>query len=356
MERQTPKFDPKKILIVLHGSIGDVTRALPLAPLLRRGFPRASLAWSVEPAAYPLLQGNPAIDEIILFDRRQWWRTFGPFLAAIRAGKFDLVLDLQRHLKSGIVSWASGAPQRLGFHPADSKEGNGFFNNLHLDRFGDGIAKLDHYLKFADYLGISRAPLEWTFALTADDEAAVERLLAPVARAFAVLFVGARWRSKQWFPRQIAECAMRLQSEHALDVILLGGNQDRKLSDEAMAGADGRVLNLVGLTTLREAVGIIQRAKIAVGPDTGLMHIAAAVGTPVISLWGATDPERTGPFGFADLVIRGQAPCAPCDKKDCSIGRICMQSITINAIIDRAKIAMALRREPGTLMSHGRAG
>ena len=353
---QTPKFDPKKILIVLHGSIGDVTRALPLAKLLRRGFPRASLAWSVEPAAYPLLQGNPAIDEIILFDRRHGWRTFGPFLAAVRARKFDLVLDLQRHLKSGIVSRASGAPQRLGFHPADSKEGNGFFNNLHIERFGDEIPKLEHYLKFAEFLGIPSAPVEWSLSLSAEEQLGVDRHLADVTGSFAVLFVGARWLSKQWFPRQIAECAATLQAEHGLDVILLGGNEDRKLSDEAMACADGRVLSLVGLTTLREAVGIIQRAKVAVGPDTGLMHIAAAVGTPVISLWGATDPERAGPFGFANLVIRGQAPCAPCDKKDCSIGRICMQSITINAIIDRAKIAMALRREPGTLMSHGRAG
>jgi heptosyltransferase-2 len=100
-------------------------------------------------------------------------------------------------------------------------------------------------------------------------------------------------------------------------------------------------------------VGIIQRAKIAVGPDTGLMHIAAAVGTPVISLWGATDPERTGPFGFADLAIRGEAPCVPCHKKDCPIGRICMQSITSSTIA--AKVAVALRHEPGIRARHGSA-
>ena len=167
MAAAQPSGEPKKILIVLHGSIGDVTRALPLAQLLRRSFPRASLAWSVEPAAYPLLQGNPAINEIILFNRATWWKSFVPFLAEVRAKRFDLVLDLQRHLKSGIVSWASGAPRRLGFHPADSKEGNGFFNNLHIERFGESINKLEHYLKFADYLGIARAPVAWEFDLTA---------------------------------------------------------------------------------------------------------------------------------------------------------------------------------------------
>ena len=347
------KFEPRKILIVLHGSIGDVTRALPLARLVRQGFPRASLAWSVEPAAYPLLQGNPAIDEIILFDRSHWWKSCGPFLAQVRARRFDLVLDLQRHLKSGIVSWLSGAPRRLGFHPADSKEGNGYFNNLHIARCGQSISKLDHYLKFADYLGIPRAPVEWNFSLTSDEWAAVDRHLAQTSSAYAVLFAGTRWPSKQWFAKQMTECAKMLQAEHDLDVLVLGSAQDRELARQAMLGASNRMVDLVGRTTLREAVGIIQRAKLAVGPDTGLMHIAAAVGTPVISLWGATDPARTGPFGFADLAIRGEAACAPCHKKDCPIGRVCMQSIT-NAMI-AAKVAVALPRERATRLSHGNA-
>src|SRR5262245_10900642 len=202
----TAKLEPRKILVVLHGSIGDVTRALPLAKLLKQGFPGASLTWSVEPASYPLLLGNPAIDAILVFERARWWKSVGPFLARIRAERFDLVLDLQRHLKSGIVSWASGAPHRLGFHPADSKEGNGVFNNLHIERFGAGIAKLEHYLKFIDYLGIPRAPIEWDFALTAEERAAVDRHLAQTAKPYAVLFAGTRWPSKQWFAKQIAEC------------------------------------------------------------------------------------------------------------------------------------------------------
>jgi lipopolysaccharide heptosyltransferase II len=351
MAAAQPSIEPKKILIVLHGSIGDVTRALPLAPLLRRGFPHASLAWSVEPSAYPLLQGNPAIDEIILFKRATWWKSFAPFLAEVRAGGFDLVLDLQRHLKSGIVSRASGAPRRLGFHPSDSKEGNGFFNNLHIEQYGESINKLEHYLKFADYLGIPRAPVKWEFNLTAAEWAAIEHHLARTANPFAVLFAGTRWPSKQWFPKQIAECATMLPRQFGLDVILLGANEDRELARDAMVGGADRIVDLVGKTTLREAVGIIQKAKLAVGPDTGLMHIAAAVGTPVISLWGATDPGRTGPYGFADLAIRGQAPCVPCKKRQCPIGRVCMQSIGTATIA--AKATAALGRDIGIRAGHG---
>ncbi len=121
-------LDPKKVLIILHGSIGDVTRAIPLANLIRRSFPKATLAWAVEPLASPLLEHHPAVDEVILFDRRHWWKSFGPFLRRIRSERFDLVLDLQRHLKSGLVSWWSGAPYRLGFHRHDTKEFNWIFN------------------------------------------------------------------------------------------------------------------------------------------------------------------------------------------------------------------------------------
>ena len=339
MQPNTSKFDPKKILIILHGSIGDVIRALPLADSLRRGFPRAFLAWSVEPPSLPLLHENPAIDEIIVFDRPRGWKTFGRFLARIRAEHFDLVLDLQRHFKSGLISRWSGAGQRIGFGRGDSKELNWLYNNLHIDTYGEAFSKLEHYLRFADYLGVPRAPLEWNFHLTAAEWNAVENHLSQV-RPFAVLFVGARWESKRWFAGQIARCAEILSEDYRFDVVLLGGKEDRSLALEVAAEARVGITDLVGRTSLREAIGVIDRAQLAVGPDTGLMHIAAAVGTPVISLWGATNPQRTGPYGFSNLVIQGQAPCVPCNRRRCSIGRICMKSISAQQIADKIEFAI----------------
>jgi ADP-heptose:LPS heptosyltransferase len=149
----------------------------------------------------------------------------------------------------------------------------------------------------------------------------------------------------------MAECAEALQRDLGLAVVLLGAVADRDLARQAMAGANHRMHDLVGRTSLREAIAIIQRAKVAVGPDTGLMHIAAAVGTPVISLWGATDPRRTGPFGFGALAIRGQAPCAPCYQKTCPIGRVCMQSITTAQIAE--KVAVALGPQSVDRVRHG---
>src|SRR3989337_2352749 len=189
-------LDPNRILIVLHGSIGDVTRALPLATLVRAGFPQAHLAWAVEPPSLPLVQGYPAVDEIILFDRRLWWVDFWPFLNKIRSKKFGRVIDLQRHLKSGLISRWSGAPHRLGFNRLDCKEFNWLFNNHFIPATGDGISKLDHYLKFAVALGLKPHPIEWKFKLTAHEESAVEKHLEKVSRSYGVLFIGSRWESK----------------------------------------------------------------------------------------------------------------------------------------------------------------
>lgn len=350
MSPRTARFDPKRILIVLHGSIGDVTRALPLTVMLRRAFPRAFLAWSIEPSCLPLLQGNSTIDEIIVLERRRFWRTAGLFLARVRAGNFDLVLDLQRLFKSGFISWWSGARQRIGFHRKDSKEFNWIFNNLHIPAYGEEIPKIEHYLKFADYLGIDRSPLEWHFNLTAGEQASIKDHLSKVTGPFAALFVGTRWESKQWFPSQMSECADQLQGDYGLGVVLLGSKDDQPLAQEVVALSRSKLVDLAGRTTLREAIGIIQNARIAVGPDTGLMHIAAALRTPVISLWGATSPRRTGPYGYGELVLQGKAPCVPCQRRTCSIGRVCLQSITTEQI--GAKIRNVLGDEKRAPVPH----
>jgi lipopolysaccharide heptosyltransferase II len=340
-------LEPNKILIVLHGAIGDVTRALPLASLLRRRFPQASLTWSVEPASLPVVELCRFVDEIIVFERGNGVAAFLRFLKRIRARRFDLVIDLQRHFKSGFISRWSGAPHRLGFHRSDAKELNWLFNNLHIPAMGDATPKILHYLKFAEFLGAPQEPVEWELQLTAQDYARAHELLGGSARETAALFIGSRWESKQWFAAQIAATASAIRARHGFEVVFLGARADQPLGNEAESLAAERVINLTGQTSLREAIAIIAQARFCVGPDTGLMHIAAALGTPVVSLWGATEPLRTGPYGFGDLVIQGTADCVPCRRRRCAIGRVCMQSIGNDAIlfmIDRALARDAMAR------------
>jgi ADP-heptose:LPS heptosyltransferase len=206
-------------------------------------------------------------------------------------------------------------------------------------------------MKFAEHLGVTAPLLKWDIDLTPQDELNVEKYLREIDGDFAVLFVGARWESKQWFPSQIAACASMIQRRYGLKVILLGSHDDRAAATEAEDAAVGIVQNWVGRTTLREAAGIIARARVCVGPDTGLMHLAAAVGTPVVSLWGATNPIRTGPYGYEDLVVKGRAACSPCYRAHCPIGRLCMKSIGTEDI--EGTIAKALTRGQETQARNG---
>jgi heptosyltransferase-1 len=335
------RLAPKKILIVLHGSIGDVTRAIALANLVRRGFPRARITWSIESAAMPLIEHHPAVDEIVLFEREDLRRTLRPFLHRIREGNFDLVLDLQRHLKSGLVSWWSRAPERVGFHRRDAKELNWLFNNRHITPASNGTSKLGHYLKFAEFLGIEPYPIEWKFSLLPEEAADVGNMLREVGGPFAAYSVGGRWESKRWFPDEAAKSAVEVRRRHGLEIILMGGKDDIAFAGEIERRVEARVFNWTGRTSLRQAIGILSRAELSVGPDSGLMHLSAAVGTPVVSLWGPTDPIRTGPFGYGELIVQGQAVCAPCYLKRCPIGRVCMRSISSEAVLEKIDVALA---------------
>jgi len=335
------KFAPKRILVILHGSIGDVTRAIPLVNLVRRGFPEATLAWAVEPPVLPLVQHHPSVDEVILFERDRWWRSFGPFVRRIRARNFDLVLDLQRHLKSGLVSWWSGAPYRVGFHRRDAKELNWLFNQHHIPAAADGTSKLAHYLKFAEFLGIEPYPIEWNFRLTAEEEASVERMVRGIGSPFAAFGVGSRWESKRWFPAEMAKSAVEVRKRYGLEIVLLGGSEDFACAEEVRRLGSQSFFNWAGRTSLCQVIGILSRAEASVTPDSGLMHLSAAVGTPVVSVWGATDPTRTGPFGYQDMVIQGKAACAPCYLRRCPIGRVCMRSIDSEEVVTKIGAALS---------------
>lgn len=327
---------PQRILIVLLGAIGDVTRALPLLTRLRRAYPAAHIAWAVEPTAAPVLDSHPALDHVVVYQRTHGLQAFFSFLRTIRQQRYDLVLDLQRHAKSGIVSWWSGAPIRLGFHRTNSKEGNWLFNTHTIAPVPHFSLKLGHYLKFADALGLPDDGIHFDLRLRPEEEQRVNQLLHTVKRPFAAFFLGSRWPSRFWFPHATASVAQTLRQDYGLEVVLVGGPSEHRFAQEVEQELGGVGVNLVGQTTLRDLIGIFSRARLALGPDCGPMHIAAATGTPVVSLWGATSPARSAPWGSEGLVVRGSAACSPCYVRQCRIGRLCMQRITPEQVLAAA--------------------
>ncbi len=322
----------ERILIVLLGAIGDVVRALPLLNRIRAGYPGAHVAWAVEPAAAPILDRHPALDEVLVFERAGGAPAFVQFLRRIRRGRFDLTLDLQRHAKSGLVSFASRAPVRVGFHRRNAKELNWLWNTRTIEPVEPRGWKLEQYLRFAALLELPEMPPSFGIRLTAEEDAGVAALLSPLRRRFAALFLGSTWESRLWFPEGFARVADELDAL-GLDAVLLGGADATAIGAETSRLARRKPLDLSGKTTLRESYGVLARARVAVGPDSGPMHLAAAAGTPVVSLWGATTPARSAPFGSEDLVLVGRVACAPCYRRSCPIGRQCMQQITTERVV-----------------------
>ena len=323
---------PRRILIVLLGAIGDVVRALPLLGRIRRAYPDAHIAWAVEPKSEPILRAHPWLDEIILHDRSHAPWGFIPFLIKVRGGRFDLVLDLQRHLKSGVTALASRAPDRIGFAAANTKEFNARFSTRQIEPQPPMALKLMQYQAFGEALGIAPAPIEFELRLGPDELARAKSMLseAPAPRLAVVL--GSSWPSRIYAPELVAAAIGVLQvtanGGPALFPVLIGGAEEAGLAAQVVRRLEGKpVLNLAGRTTLRDLIGIFPECAAAFAPDSGPMHIAAAVGCPIVSLWGATAPERSAPWGFADFALRGEIPCHPCYLRKCPIGNECMRRI-----------------------------
>ena len=337
---------PARLLIVLLGAIGDVVCGLPLAQRLRAGWPSTRITWAVEPAAAPLLEGHPAIDELIVFRRGGGAPALAEFLRAVRANRPDLTLDCQRHFKSGLTSWCSRAPRRIGFHWQNSREGNRLFNTESIAPVREFTPKLTHFLRFADHLGLPPAPVSFGLTASAAERQRVAPLMAAAGPRFAALWVGSTWASKQWFPDATAALC-RLLRRRGLGVVLVGGPTDVPFALRVLAAGAGDVVNGVGQTSLRDLVALLAGAAVAIGPDTGPMHIASATGTPVVALFGPTNPARSGPWGWHHLVVRGDAPCAPCYLSRCPIGRLCMERITPAQVMERVDsvLAGAIARE-----------
>jgi len=339
---------PRRALIVLLGAIGDVVRALPLLGRMRRAWPDTHITWAVEPKSSPILERHRWLDDVILYDRRRAPWSFAPFLREIRARKFDLVVDLQRHLKSGITSFVTGAPTRIGFDAVNTKEFNHLFSTRRIEPQPNMRLKLLQYQAFGDVLGLPQAPVEFGLEASGSERERVLALLEGAARPLLGVILGSSWPSRVYFPESIArvvtELAHSSNGTAPLFPVLLGGPDETEIAAEVMrAIGELPAMNLAGQTALRDLITVFSECAAAFGPDSGPMHIAAAVGCPIVSLWGATAAERSAPWGYADLAISSSIPCHPCYLRECPIGRECMWRIEPATVVATVRRALGSR-------------
>ena len=337
------------ILIIKLSAIGDVIHALPVAGALKQRFPQARISWIVEKPAYDLLTNNPHIDEIIIFDKPQFksfaglWKNAPAFVSDLRSRRFELALDLQGLFKSGALGLLSGAPQRYVYCNARecshllAKKVCGSNKSGHI---------VEQYLDVARALGATVTEAKWAIVPTAEEQEAVAAIAAQAGLYFAepylVLAPGANWPNKRWPTAHFSHIADWLAAQ-GIKAVLTGGPGDRELAEQIISKSKSAPVNLTGKTSLKQLAHIISCAQALVGGDTGPMHLAAALRTPVVALMGPTDIVRNGPYGQLDNAIAAPRSCHGCWQRSCPQGIDCLADISPETVQVKLTTLLSLR-------------
>lgn len=347
---------PQRILLIKPSSLGDIVHALPVLAAVRRQWPQAHIAWLAGSTFAPVLAGHPLLDEVIPFDRARFgrmWRSvsaareFLRFVRALRARRFDLVIDLQGLLRSALLARMCGARHVIGF--ADAREGGWLLYNTRVPVPPGEQHAVEKLGAVCAALGIPFNASQFPLGLHAEElEAARRKLrasgLAPGAEFIAAL-PGARWNSKLWPEQSFAELLDRLAETGAPPVVMLGAPDEHARAAEIAMRSAAPPLNLVGKTSLRELAAILALARAVVSQDSGPMHVAAALDRPLIALFGPTNPVRTGPWSQRARVIQLPLACSPCYRRECPLGHHdCLRTLDAARVVDAVRESLALDR------------
>jgi heptosyltransferase I len=305
-----------RILITRLSAIGDCVQTLPVASALRDRFPRAFIAWAVEAGAAPLVAAHPAIDRVIVVPKRMLaspaaaWQVRQQLVPL----RLEIAIDPQGLSKSSAIGWLSGAPRRIGFAGPQGREISGWLNSELV--CATSTHMVDRYLELLRPLGIERetyGPPRFEIAIDAAARPRIESAVsdARLGDGFAVINPGAGWDSKRWPTARYAEVARQLGIGYGLpSVVAWGGPRERAWAEEIVAGSEGHA-SLAPATSLIELAALVTHAKVMIAADTGPLHLAAAVGTPSIGLFGSTRREACGPYGAANIALQAAFDGSP---------------------------------------------
>lgn len=299
-------LSPQRVVVVRLSAIGDVIHTLPVACALREAFPRCGVAWVVESRAAALLRGHPAIDELVELPRgflkspACMWQ----LRKRLRTWRPDVAIDVQSLSKSALVAWLSGARWRIGFARPQGREIAPWLNRVHVRP--RAVHVVEQYLELLEPLGICRPAVRFGIPELPGEGQAAEAFLerSGLRGGFAVLNAGSGWPSKRWPSDRFAAVARHLgQAWHLSCLVVWAGEEERRWAEAIVGAAAGRA-RLAPATSLRELAALLRRARLCVSSDTGPLHLAAALGTPCVGLYGPWPAERNGPFGPQHIAIQ----------------------------------------------------
>jgi ADP-heptose:LPS heptosyltransferase len=372
-EAQAP-FDPdsvREVLVLRLDRIGDLIMSLPALAQLRAALPRARIRLAVGPWSHELAKSAP-VDEILVWSAPWVGRpdegaeSFGALLkqaAALRDARLDLALDLQGDVRASLLLWRSGARRRVGYANT-----GGRYLLTDVVPLDESVSWVEQNRRaVATALGGDAPAAEHLDPLTEDDRGFAQRLLATLALPgrgplVAIHPSGGR-RIKQWPAARWREVAARLQQDFRATILITGTAGDAALARELQQGLPARAIDLSGKLSLRETLAVLERAQLFLSPDTGTMHMACAVGTPSVSVFGPSDPRRyfsggSGTSGSRHVVVRAELWCAPCNlirKPPAECARAdapeCLQLVSVEAVYREA--ARSLREVSGVAAATG---
>lgn len=339
----------ERVLIIKPSSLGDVIHALPVASSIKRAVPGVKIDWVVSGAYAGLLEGNPDISRVIVFDR-DILKGAGSisrlprFVSELRRERYDVVLDLQGLLRSGLMALASRTKRRVGFENA--REGAPLFYDVKVPVPDPDIHAVDLYMSVLASIGIKPSEAVFDMTVLPEDYRLAGELLAGAGIApgepFIAMAPSARWDTKRWPAARFVEVAILIYSGHGIKTVFVGTASDAALFDGIELGPGLHNSALFGKTSVRSLAALFKRARLVVTNDSGPMHIAAAVGTPTVAIFGPTDPVKTGPYGRAHKVVRAGCNCAPCMSRNCDTVK-CLTGIPAGQVYD--EVAKTLKED-----------
>ncbi len=292
----------ERFLVIRLGSLGDIVHTLPGVAALRDSFPGARIDWIVERKWAGLLRGNPILNEVIELDPRSW-RAIHACVRRLRAARYSCAIDFQGLYKSALLAFFSGAPRRIGFSRRFAREGGAaLFYAPRLSPLPGHI--VEQNLALAEGAGARRTACHFALSVPAEAQATADRRLASLGlREFFVLSPGGGWRSKCWPAERYGELYRELAQRRGWRGVVNFGPGESGLA-EAVRRAAAPEHPVLLETDIPQLMALLRRAKIVVAGDTGPLHLAVGLGTPVVGLYGPTDPKRNGPYSADDIVVR----------------------------------------------------
>jgi len=300
-----PDNPPTKLCLVRLSALGDVTHAVPVVRTLQKVWPGTRITWIVGRLEAELVAGLPGV-ELVVFDKARGMRAYRDLARALRGQRFDVLLQMQVALRANLAGRLVRAPLRVGFDRARSRDGHGLFVNRRIPPHPRAHV-LDGFFDFLRALGIEERELRWDIPVP---PAAAERARAWLPGESRYLAINAcssarinNWRN--WSAERYAAVIDHAARVHDLQPVLTGGPApaEHAMARAIAAQAHTPVIDLVGQTAPKELLAVVERADVAIAPDTGPLHIAAAAGTPVIGLYATSNPDRTGPYLWRDWAV-----------------------------------------------------